>query len=40
MPPNATLDQRVAWHLEHAEACACRPMPRTVVEELARRDKG
>jgi hypothetical protein len=37
MARNASLDERVAWHLEHAEACGCRAMPRTVTEELARR---
>jgi len=37
MPPRATLDQRVDWHLAHATACACRPMPSTVVAELKRR---
>jgi hypothetical protein len=39
MPERATLDDRVAWHVEHATACGCRPMPRTVVDELARRDR-
>ena len=24
MPPRATLDQRVAWHVAHAKACGCR----------------
>ena len=37
MPPRATLDQRVTWHVAHAKACGCRPMPRTVVAELTRR---
>jgi hypothetical protein len=27
MPANATLDERVAWHREHAKHCACRPVP-------------
>jgi hypothetical protein len=39
MPERATLDDRVAWHVEHASVCGCRPMPRTVVDELARRDR-
>ena len=34
MPPKATLDQRVRWHLAHAKACGCRPMPATVVAAL------
>jgi hypothetical protein len=38
MPANATLDQRVAWHLAHWEACRCRStLPGTIVEELKRR---
>lgn len=27
MPRNATLEQRIAWHAEHARACACREVP-------------
>lgn len=37
MPKNATLDQRVRWHVAHAAACACREMPATVMAELRRR---
>lgn len=37
MPERPTLDQRVAWHLDHAAHCACRPVPRLIAEELARR---
>ncbi|MCW5716719.1 MAG: hypothetical protein KIS68_02695 [Bauldia sp.] len=37
MPKNATLDERVAWHLAHSAACNCRPMPNSIVAELARR---
>ncbi|WP_197410744.1 hypothetical protein [Devosia epidermidihirudinis] len=37
MPPNATLDQRVSWHIEHAKACACRSIPDSVLRELERR---
>ena len=38
MPRNATLDQRVKWHLEHLEHCACRTgLPKTVAAELERR---
>jgi hypothetical protein len=38
MPPHATLDQRVAWHLAHWKACACRTtLPATIVTELKRR---
>jgi len=37
MPKNATLDERVAWHKRHAEACTCRQMPASIAAELARR---
>ncbi|MEO5822845.1 MAG: hypothetical protein ABIT71_20250 [Vicinamibacteraceae bacterium] len=37
MPPRATLAQRVTWHLAHAKACGCRPIPATVGAELKRR---
>jgi hypothetical protein len=37
MPANASLNQRVTWHVAHAAHCACRPMPATVVAELKRR---
>ncbi len=28
MPARATIEQRVAWHLEHQRHCACRPIPK------------
>lgn len=31
MPPNATLDQRVRWHVEHARVRGCRPIPPSVL---------
>jgi hypothetical protein len=37
MPKNATLDQRVEWHLAHARACSCLEMPATIKAELAKR---
>jgi hypothetical protein len=27
MPAKQTLEQRIAWHREHAEQCGCRPIP-------------
>jgi hypothetical protein len=33
----ATLDQRVEWHLAHAEACACRELPESIRAELLAR---
>jgi len=37
MPKNPTLDQRIAWHIEHAAHCACRPVPGRLAEEMRRR---
>jgi hypothetical protein len=37
MPPNATLDQRVRWHVAHARHCACRAIPTTIRAELKKR---
>jgi len=37
MPRHATLDERVAWHVEHARECACREIPASIKAELARR---
>ena len=38
MPARATLDERVAWHLAHLKACACRSdLPASVLAELERR---
>jgi hypothetical protein len=37
MPKNATLDQRVTWHLEHIVECGCREIPKTVIAELEAR---
>lgn len=39
MPMKSTLAQRVDWHERHAKACGCRPMPPTVIREIARRGK-
>ena len=37
MPKNPTLDQRVAWHLDHVEHCACRKLDGKIREEIVRR---
>jgi hypothetical protein len=39
MPKKATLQQRVRWHIAHAEACGCRPMPKSVQLALRSRKK-
>jgi hypothetical protein len=34
MPPKPTREQRVAWHAEHARACACREVPDSLKREV------
>jgi hypothetical protein len=35
MPPKATLQQRVEWHIAHQAACGCRDLPEDVKEAIA-----
>ena len=37
MPKNPTLDQRVAWHVEHIKHCGCRKPTGLLLEELKKR---
>lgn len=37
MPANATLQQRIDWHLAHAAHCSCRPIPEKLWEEMKKR---
>lgn len=38
MPKDPTLDQRVAWHLDHRKNCSCRTdLPISIRQELQRR---
>jgi hypothetical protein len=42
MPKRPTAAQRLAWHLEHARECACRPLPdsmRSALTEAAREER-
>jgi hypothetical protein len=34
MPKNATTEQRVVWHQEHARNCGCRPIPKGLLALL------
>ena len=34
MPPKATREQRIKWHAEHAQACACRAIPESIRQEV------
>lgn len=33
----ADLDRRIAWHIEHAAVCGCRPIPGRVLAAMAER---
>ena len=37
MPKNATLDQRIEWHLAHARACGCREIAGKLRDEMVGR---
>jgi hypothetical protein len=37
MPPRATADQRLRWHLTHAKACGCRKLTAAQLAELRRK---
>jgi len=37
MPKNPTMDQRIAWHLAHAENCGCRAIDGKLRDEMVRR---
>ncbi len=39
MPKNATLEQRVKWHEQHAQHCTCREMPPAIKQILRERGK-
>jgi len=34
MPKNATDEQRLKWHLEHAKHCDCRPLTKDFEAKL------
>ncbi len=34
MPKNPTFEQRVEWHLEHQNNCACRPISKKLADEM------
>lgn len=37
MPRNASEDERIAWHLDHARNCGCRKIEGKLAELLKRR---
>lgn len=40
MPTNPTMDQRIAWHLEHVKNCSCRKIEGKLAEEMKKRGIG
>jgi hypothetical protein len=34
LPRNASKEERLAWHKEHARVCACRPPPPSILAEI------
>jgi hypothetical protein len=39
MPPKATLEQRIQWHKEHQQHCACRKAPKSLQSYIPAKDK-
>jgi len=37
MPKKAKIDQQIAWHIQHARHCACRPIPDKLMGEIETR---
>ena len=37
MPPRATREQRIEWHLEHSQNCSCRPVPAGLAADVEAR---
>ncbi|MGB3336836.1 MAG: hypothetical protein WBA73_06625 [Devosia sp.] len=37
MPRNANIEQRIEWHIEHAQQCGCRDIPESVKRALEQR---
>lgn len=33
----APMDRRIAWHIEHARECGCRPIPTSVQRAIDER---
>ncbi len=39
MPKNASLDQRIAWHLLHHKNCHCRDIPDPIKKAIKAKKK-
>lgn len=38
MTKNPTMEQRMAWHIEHAKNCSCRKIEGKIAEEMRKRE--
>lgn len=38
MPKNPTLEQRIAWHIEHQKHCDCRQMPDSIKKAIEEKE--
>lgn len=38
MPKKPTLEERLAWHLEHSKNCECRKMPEKIAAKLLKKN--
>ena len=39
MPPKPTQDQRIQWHSEHHQQCACREVPKSLLPYIKPKKK-
>lgn len=39
MPENPTIEQRIAWHIEHTKHCKCREMPAAIQDAIKKRTR-
>lgn len=37
MPRNASMEERIDWHVAHAASCGCRPIPDSVLKAMDKR---
>lgn len=40
MPPRATLQQKIDWHKNHKEHCACREVPKSLLKYFEAKKQG
>jgi hypothetical protein len=36
MPPRATKEERIKWHVAHARACGCREVPASIKADVGK----